>query len=240
MSEPPIPLVRLEPATQPEPQLPGTAECTYRQSNTQPAPPLTNDPTDPVHYPTITDIVHDALAAPTTYTNDAPRQSRPNYSILCEDLDGNTGQLTVVPLGGWVALVGPNGETTVLHEDATTALAGSLEDTLVLKIHGGIVRMGSVKIEADLDVRLLQDATISVDARPYNKTAEIRVEAMHSRIAWPATIDTLRQLQQMCQQAEQVLLGVVPERTNTKNGKEETEPPTRPENDDLSAHTTHA
>src|SRR5215211_2662834 len=107
------------------------------QSNAQPAPPPIHDRTGSGHYPTAQEIIQAAVAAPDKYTNSAPSQPRPNYSIPCTDPDGNPHKLVVVPLGGRVALVGPAGAAAVLHEEHVGALAGSLEDTLVIKVHGG-------------------------------------------------------------------------------------------------------
>src|SRR5215217_4021123 len=149
-------------------------------------------------YPTARDIVHAALTAPDTYTNDAPSQSAPNYAIPCTDLDGNPHQLVVVPLGERVALVGLGGDVVVLQDNDVGTLAGSLEDTLVITVPGGKVRIGKIDIKTDHDLRLQDNATLSVEAHPYDTTASIRLEAMSWRVTWPANAATLRTLGELC------------------------------------------
>lgn len=173
--------------------------------------PHTSQPTSPNRYPTAREIVQAALATPATYTNNAPpTKSRPNYVVPCEDLDGNAGRLVVVPLGGRMALVGPGGDTAVVRGEDVVGLQW-LDETLVIDVHGGNVQVGSVEITTDMDARLLDDATLSVEAYPYDKAASIQIEGMHWRVSWPASIDSLRKIRDVCEAAEQVLLGAVTE-----------------------------
>ena len=88
-------------------------------------------------YPTAKEVIDAALTGSATLV-EAPTETCPNYAVPCEDLDGNVHRLVVVPLGGRVALVGPGGETAVLPEESVGALAGSLEDTLVVKVMEGM------------------------------------------------------------------------------------------------------
>jgi hypothetical protein len=123
-------------------------------------------------------------------------------------------------MGGQVALVGPDGQTVVLDADPTRTSAGSLEDTLAIKVHGGDMSVGRVEFEADLTVyQVMQNAAFSVEARPYSKTAEINIGTRHLRIIWLANVDTLRQLREVCEKAEQVLLGVATEPANEGHGE---------------------
>lgn len=83
-------------------------------------------------------------------------------------------------------VVAPPPKVVVLREEHVGSLAGWLNDTLVIKVHGGSVRVGRVAIKADMDVRLLAEATISVEAHPYDRAASVRMEAMFWRVTWSA------------------------------------------------------
>ena len=59
--------------------------------------------------------------------------------------------------------------------------------------------------KAEIDVRLLETATVSVEARPYRKVADIRIETVNAQVTWEADLETLGKLREMFNAAEKVL-----------------------------------
>jgi hypothetical protein len=70
----------------------------------------------------------------------------------------------------------------------------------------GVSMRGKCKgAKAEIDVRLLETATISVEARPYCKVADIRIETTNALITWEADLATLGKLREMFDTAEKAL-----------------------------------
>jgi len=68
--------------------------------------------------------------------------------------------------------------------------------------------------KAEIDVRLLEAATISVEVRAFRKVADIRIGTTNVLVMWEADIEMLRKLREMLDEAERVLVGA------SKDGKE--------------------
>jgi hypothetical protein len=131
---------------------------------------MTTIPPDAQRYPTAAEIVRAAVAASDLY-GIQPTRDCPHYVVPYEDLDGNSARLVVVPLGGRVALAWPNGDTAVLPYEGVAALSW-LEETLIVKVHGGDECMGKVTMTVHNNVTLYDDgAKLSVTATPYRQCA---------------------------------------------------------------------
>lgn len=59
---------------------------------------------------------------------------------------------------------------------------------------------------AEIDIRLLEAATVSVEVRPYRKVADIRLGTTNALVMWEADVEMLRKMREMFEAAEQVLV----------------------------------
>jgi hypothetical protein len=154
-------------------------------------------------------LIADALADPTT-ANRNPTQTTPNYLLPGKDVDGNPRTLIVVALGDRIALVDPDGHTTILPAEAAHDLATTIDDSLYHKVHGGDMTIGQIDLTIDTNLYATANAALSIDVRPHAETAHMRLELLHGRITWPVDQHTLTTIATTCTNAAHILRGELP------------------------------